>query len=99
MTTMKLTKDDVQRIVNDPSAHMSQFDERQKANFIDVWETRLTMAISYHKRGDLQQLAESVLQFVKSRPVAAFRLYSYRQGGEGIGFLFDTETGDFFQII
>jgi len=95
----------VHGITNDASVHYSQFDVQGKNNFIEVWELRLKDAIDYHKRDDLRRSAEGILAFVKERPSCVLRLYVYMEGQERqpipkhCGFLFDTQTKEYFQIL
>ena len=96
---MKITHKQVLEIVHDPEAHCSTFDNQNIQDFIGIWETRLMMAIEHHKREDLRLLAEGVLSFVKKRSPDRLRLYGETKGKNSIGFLFDMETEEHFQII
>ena len=94
-----IKKEEILKIVKDPKSHWSSFDDQQKRNFIGIWETRLRMAIEYHKSDELRILAEGVLAFVKNREPSRLRLYTQTNGNDNIGFMFDTGTEDHFQII
>ena len=96
---MKITHNQALEIAHNPEVHCSMFDDQKMRDFIGIWETRRMMAIEHHKRDDLRLLAEGVLHFVKNRRPDRLRLYGVTKGKDSIGFLFDMQTEEHFQII
>ena len=98
-TGMNIMKAQVVAAARDREIPFQQFDEESKTAFINVWEVRLREAVECHKREDLRALAQGVLDFVKTRVATDLRLYAYMEGTEGVSFVFDTGTEEYFQII
>jgi len=96
---MELTKDIVESVVADKSHKFSSWNRKSIGDFISIWETRHSMAIDFHHDSRLEVLAKSILDFVAERPPENLRMYAGPYDEGNFGFLYDTETHEFVQMI
>ena len=90
---MSTTNSDIQALVNDHSIHFCEFDDAKLTNFQSVWKTRLFEAIEIHRRSDLQQNAQQILDFIAGESSSAICLYLVPE--KKISFLYNVETKNF----
>jgi len=92
---MNTAEINIDQTVNDPLSHFRTFDETSFNSFKSVWQTRLIEARDIHKRDDLIQKAEAILNFI-SDSTSELRLYIISD--KRVSFLYQTSSKRYLMI-
>ena len=92
---MNTAQIDIDQTVNDPLSQFRTFDEISFNSFKSVWQTRLIEARDIHKRDDLIQKAEAILNFISDSP-SELRLYIISD--KRVSFLYRTSSKRYLMI-